>query len=78
MAAPATHDLEMELEMQLRNIAVVRPGDTLIIGLHHSVTGTEWLDRVREQFAEALPGVKVVFVGNVTALAVFEPDGGES
>jgi hypothetical protein len=51
----------------------VRPGDTLILGFTGHINMAE-AQRVRERFAELLPGVTVVVLDQVTQVVVYRPD----
>jgi hypothetical protein len=52
--------------------SVVRPGDTLIIGTAVPVTRAQ-AATLKTEAEERLPGVKVLVVSNVTALATYRP-----
>ena len=53
---------------------VVRPGDTLIVGLSRSNLQSGQLQHLREQLEERLPGVETLVVGDVAQFAVYRPD----
>lgn len=61
----------------LGNVPMVRAGDVLIVCL-----GVETSQKDRDlfwgQIKDGLPGVRVAFMENVTGLAVFRPDCGDS
>lgn len=53
---------------------VVRPGDTLVIGLtDDDLAGV--LGCLESDLRERLPGVSFVVIAGVTSLAVYRPDG---
>ena len=54
---------------------IIRPGDMLVVSVAHELSEAA-VAQLREQHAEAMPGVKLVLLENVTGLAVFRP--GES
>jgi hypothetical protein len=49
---------------------VIRPGDRVLIGFSERYTA-EQAAHVQGQLREHLPGVKVAFIGPVTAMAVY-------
>jgi hypothetical protein len=51
----------------------VRPGDTLILGFTGHLNLAE-AQRVRERFAELLPGVVVVVLDQLAQVVVYRPD----
>lgn len=52
---------------------VVRPGDTLIIGVTTPMTDEE-IDHMAKVVDERMPGLKVAIVDHVNALAAYRPD----
>lgn len=55
---------------------VVRPGDTLIVGMGDRITALG-ADRLVKELEDHTPGVRVVLVESVTRLAVYrETEGG--
>jgi hypothetical protein len=71
----ARADLSIDTKVLLETVAVLRPGDTLVIAVSQATA--EERDRWSELVADHLPGVEVVIVvGN--ALAVYRPgEGGD-
>lgn len=61
----------------LGNVPMVRAGDVLIVCLG-TETSRKDQDLFWEQIKDGLPGVRVAFMENVTGLAVFRPDCGDS
>jgi hypothetical protein len=51
----------------------VRPGDTVILATHRSVSVNEFHE-MRDRIEENLPGVKFVILDNATGLAVYTPE----
>ncbi len=54
--------------------AVVRPGDTLVVGLHTNTMTPAQYDLMRRRLEDALPGVKVVFITQVQTMTIYRPD----
>ena len=52
--------------------AIVRPGETLIIGYSRSLDRSQ-ADEIRRYAAARLPGVEVLVVDQCSALAVYRP-----
>jgi hypothetical protein len=55
-----------------RDAVIVRPGETLIVGVSHDVALDE-LDWMGERLRAKLPGVAVLIVAGVEAMAVWRP-----
>lgn len=58
----------------LGNAAIVRPGDTLVVGLpdEDDEDGSHLLE-VKSEIESYLPGIKVVIVVGATSLATYRP-----
>jgi hypothetical protein len=56
--------------------AVIRPGDTILVGTAPTQITHKQAHELREQLLEKLPGVNVVVLGNVTIEGVYR--GGET
>jgi hypothetical protein len=61
----------------LDNVPMVRAGDVLVVCLGAETSQTD-RDLFWDQIKDGLPGVRVAFMENVTGLAVFRPDCGDS
>lgn len=69
-AEPVELPVKIKLDAEM---AVVRPGDTLVIGLHPAVT-PEHAGRIKAEAEERLPGVRVVIFDQVAGMAVYAAD----
>lgn len=65
---PKEHVVKVRAELD--NAAVVRPGDKLIVGMSRHI-GMADAHALKDRFAEVLPGVEVLVVDSVSALAVY-------
>nr|MDT0658035.1 hypothetical protein [Micromonospora sp. DSM 115978] len=74
----ASNDIDVTVQHEIRvaGIAVVRPGDVLIVGLSRDGLTQEQARYYHETIKNRLPGIgDVIVVGGVTALAAYRPDG---
>lgn len=60
----------------IASTAVVRPGETLIIG-YRITLNRQQADEIKKYAEAALPGAKVFVVDQCSALAVYRPSGAE-
>lgn len=65
-------EVVLNVKTKIDSIALVRPGDTLVVAFRNSVNVQE-VDEMREQFEERCPGVKVAIIDNVSGMAVYRP-----
>ena len=63
----------VRVRAELDNAVMVRPGDTLVIGVADA-DPSQFDDDTVVQIRAALPDVKVVVIENVSAFAVYRPD----
>lgn len=61
----------------LGDVPMVRAGDVLVVCLGVEASQKD-RDLFWDQIKDGLPGVRVAFMENVTGLAVFRPDCGDS
>jgi hypothetical protein len=61
-----------QLQHAISGAAIMRPGDTLVVGIAGHVTAEEG-DRARNMIRSNLPGVDVFLVSNVSQLVVYRP-----
>lgn len=68
-------DVSVQHDIQVTGVAVVRPGDVLIVGLSREILTAEQARHYHETIKGRLPGVAdVIVIGGVTALAAYRPD----
>lgn len=68
--AAAGMTLPVEVEM---SVATVRPGDIVIVR-YSRVLSAEWVDKIKGQLKERLPGIRDVVVIEADELAIYRPD----
>lgn len=61
------------IRLELDNGILVRPGDTLVVGVNRALSQHE-AHVLTERLAEKLPDVPVVIIDQCTGLAVHQPD----
>lgn len=70
MASESEHVVRVRAEWD--NAVMVRPGDTLVIGMSDAYGGD--FEQLRSDIAEHLPGVRTVIMEGATAFAACRPD----
>ena len=66
---------DFKLGVEIGSVAIVRPGDTLVLSFGRYIDAEE-CERVSLQVAAELPGVRVTVIDQVAHMAVYRPDGG--
>lgn len=61
----------------IESLTVVKPGDTLIVGMNRMITDDEYTVLKERYQALVDAGVHVFLIEGATTLAVFRPDGGD-
>jgi hypothetical protein len=69
----ASADLNVASKVELETLAIVRPGDTLVVAYPRQLS-VEQADTIKARIKDRLPGVEVVII-HANQLAVYRPDG---
>lgn len=64
----------IEVEMKLSSTVTVAPGHTLIVGTS-APCAIEEAAQIKEHIEKRLPGVSVIVISGVSALASYDPEG---
>lgn len=70
---PQAETITVPVKLEVSGAVTVRPGSTLVIGLHDAPS-QEAAKHLKEQMEERLPGVEMLVVCGVAAMAAYEPD----
>lgn len=63
------------ITVEIEGITVIRPGDTLVVGLKRDCLPLDQAEAYKQRLRERMPGLAdVVIIGGVTALATYRPD----
>jgi hypothetical protein len=65
----------LDVELNVSGIAVIRPGDHLVVACT-GVLGVADGNRKREELMAEIPGVEVTLLSGVSAMAVYRPASG--
>jgi hypothetical protein len=71
----ARADPLVTLNPELDSAAVVRPGDTLVIGVDASDWADDRFEKLKADAEEHLPGVRVLIIDGARSMAVSRPAG---
>jgi hypothetical protein len=59
--------------MVVASTAIVRPGDTLIVAVGHTLTRKQ-ADEIKDMIKARLAGIEVVILGQVSGIAAYRPE----
>jgi hypothetical protein len=63
---------DIRLGVEVSSAAVIRPGDTLVLGFSHTLSEAEsaWIS---EKISAEMPGVRVTVIDRLTHMAAYRP-----